>query len=85
MDKASLESFYISNLVIMSVLTYLSVENSGSHRQTCNFSHLLNKSQITLPQIRDYPKRVIYPLIKSHQVKGWRVMCAGATFNYAAK
>ena len=41
-------------------------ENPGSHWKICNFSHLLNKFQITLPQIRDYPKRVIYPLIESH-------------------
>ena len=29
------------------------------------FFTLLNKFQITLPQMRDYPKRVIYPLIGS--------------------
>ena len=72
MDKASLKSFSIFNLVLKSVLIYFIAENTGSCRKIYNFSQLLNKFQITLPQIRDYPKRVITPLIKSHCVKETR-------------
>ena len=66
MDNASLKSFSIFNLVLKSVLIYFIAENTGSRRKIYNFSQLLNKFQITLPQIRDYPKRVITPLIESH-------------------
>ena len=86
MDKAS-----ISNLVFMSVLTYFIAENSGSHRIICNLSHLLNKFQIILPQIWDYPKRVIYPLIESYcstwtlnnmvRVRSLRYVATGHTIN----
>ena len=51
MDKASLKSFSISKLVLM----FQIAENPG-HRKMCYFSDLLNKFQITLPQIEvDFP------------------------------
>ena len=65
MDKASLKSFSIFNLVLKSVLIYFIDGNTGSPRKIYNFSQLLNKFQITLPQMRDYPKRVITPLLRA--------------------
>ena len=66
MEKAFLKSFSFPNLVIVSVLIYFIAKNPGSHQKINNFSHLLNKFQINLPKIWDYPKRLIYPLIESH-------------------
>ena len=79
MDKPShkLNYFLTSNIVLLVVLKNLIAENPALHRKMCNFSSLLNKFQITLPKMWDYPKRVITPLIKDH--------CVGITDWYLKK
>ena len=69
MAKASMKSFSIFNLVLKTVLTYFIAKNTGSCRKIYNFPQLLNKVQITLPQIRDYPKRVITPQLRATAIE----------------
>ena len=65
MDKESIsETISTSSLVLMSVLINFIAENPGSH-------YKLNKFQITLPQMRDYPKKVIYPLLGATELGDW--------------
>ena len=63
--------FFSSHEDFINMISLLICQNFR-HSRFCheeknwNFSHLLNKFQITLPLMWDYPKRVIYPLIESH-------------------
>ena len=53
---------------------HTSAIDPASYRKVCNFSiYLLNKFQITLHQMRDYPKKVLYILIKNHCTNKWNL------------